>query len=882
MQVRWYSYDKDKLYKKLDVNDKGLTDKQVQERLKRDGYNELPSKKSESIIVKFFKQLLNPIEILLVVTIILSLVIGEIVDAVAIIFIVLVDLVLGVVQEYKAEKSALALQKMIIDKVKVWRNNEQIEIPSRNLVVGDIIFLESGDQVNADARLINCDNLQVNEAVLTGESYNEYKNTDIILKEVTLAADVKNMVYAGTTVMSGRGKAIVVATGLKTEIGKIADSVNSKKDTKTPLTIRVEKFSKQISLVVVIVAFIVAFILMFKNVSGDEIFLSVVALSVSAMPEGLPLALTLALTVASSKMAKQNVIVKKLNAVETLGSCTVIATDKTGTLTVNEQTAKKVILPDGTLYDIEGTGYNDDGEIKTNDDIDRLKFISKLGIINNEATLEKKDQNFKALGDSIDIAFLALGMKTKVNKDDMKIIKQIPYESENKFSAVFYEMGGKIYCTVKGSLEVIMNYSKYMDKKGKKSKIDADILLKQNDELAQSGYRVIALANGVMEKKDNYDISDIKDLTFMGMVAFIDPIRKEVKQSISECRDAGIKVIMITGDHPLTGYAIAHDLGLVSSYNEVATGVDVSEYLAKGQKKFDDFIRNKRVFTRVTPLDKLEIVESLKRQGEFVAVTGDGVNDAPAIKSANIGVAMGSGTDVSKETAFMIVTDDNFKSIVVGVKEGRTAYSNIRKVAYMLLSCGIAEVLFFILSIILDLPMPLVAVQLLWLNIVTDGLQDFALSFEKTEKNIMKEKPKDPKEAIFNKSLFTEVIIAGLTMGIIVFIVWFFLIDVMKMDVGLARGYIMVLMVFMQNVHVLNCKSETQSIFKMKLRENPLILVSIVSAIVLQIIIMEVPFLSSLLQTSTVPIMDMVILFIIASIVLFVMETYKMIKYRKS
>ncbi len=876
----WHSYSIDKIYEILKTGSEGLNNNEVNKRLNKYGKNELPSKKKESIVVKFFKQLLNPIVMLLASTVIISLFIGELVDAIAIFSIIIIDLTLGTYQEYKAEKNAEALSKMIVDTVKVLRNNKKIEVNSSDIVVGDIIYLESGDKISADARIIECDNLQVDESLLTGESASANKFTDVLGIEVLLA-DRDNMLYAGTNVITGRAKAVVVATGIKTEIGKIADTVNSKKDTKSPLTIRIERFSKQISILVIINAIVIITILLSKGIPGSEIFLSVVALSVSTMPEGLPLAVTVALSVASSKMAKQNVIVKKLNSVETLGSCTVIATDKTGTLTVNEQTAKKVLLPDNSTYEIEGTGYSDKGNIITNDNIDKLKYISKLGIINNEGTIEKKNKKIIPIGDSIDVAFLILGMKTNVNKDDIEIIDVIHYESEKKYSAVFYKYEDKIHCTVKGSIEKVIDFSNNMMVNNKKEPIDSDFLIKQNEDLAKEGYRVIALADGIIKtKKESYTEEDIKELNFYGLVGFIDPIREEAKVSVNECKTAGIKVIMVTGDHPLTAFAIGKELGIVTDYSEVTTGLEVSKHFKLGQKEFDNFIKDKKVFTRVTPMDKLEIVESLKRNGEFVAVTGDGVNDAPAIKSGNIGIAMGSGTDVSKETATMIITDDNFKSIVTGIKEGRTAYSNIRKVAYMLLSCGFAEVFFFIMSIVLDLPMPLVAIQLLWLNIVTDGLQDFSLSFEKSEKNIMKEKPRNPKESIFDKDLLIEVLLSGLTIGIIVFSVWYFLLTKLNMEVSLARGYIMVLMVFMQNIHVFNCRSEKQSAFKMSIKDNPLIVFSIVLAIVLQIIIMEVPILSHFLQTSTVPITDMLILLMISSIILFVMELYKMIRYR--
>ncbi len=884
MKDNWYLYSVKEVLEKLNVDKLGLTNKNVKLSQEKYGLNVLPKKKRDSIFKIILRELLNPIVLLLIVTVVFSLIIGEIVDACAIIFIILIDLFLGTFQEWKAEKTAESLQELIKDKVRVIRNGEETEVNSEELTIGDIILLESGDRINADARLIEAHNLQVDESILTGESLSVTKEIEKIKSDVTLA-DRKNMVYAGTNVTTGRATAVIIAVGVNTEIGKIASNVVSRKDEASPLTIRMNKFSKQISILIIIVAIIIAIILFAKNVPGTKIFLSVIALSVSAMPEGLPLALTMALTIASNKMAKKNVVVKKLNSVESLGSCTVIASDKTGTLTVNKQTAKKIVTPESYEYDITGIGYDDVGEVKgiDNADIKKAEEIALLGAINNEGKLTKEKGKWHYLGDSIDIAFLALGKKTKVPYEKVEIIDKIPYESQNKYSAVFYKKDNETYCTIKGSLEKILEFSKYMDVNNKKSKIDIAKLKKQNEELASEGYRVIAIADGKVKnfvKKDSYDNKDIANLTFKGLVGFIDPIRNETADSIQKCLTAGIKVLMITGDHPLTALKIGKDLGLVTDNNEIAIGDDVNKFLEKGEKEFDKFIQDKKVFARVTPMDKLAIIDSLKRQGEFVAVTGDGVNDAPAIKSASIGIAMGSGTDVAKETASMIVLDDDFTSIVKGVEEGRTAYNNIRKVSYMLLSCGLAEVLFFILSIVFNLPMPLVAIQLLWLNIVTDGLQDFALSFEKTEPGTMHEKPRATTETIFNKELLTEVLVAGLTIGLIVFGVWYYLVNVANMEIHLARGYIMVLMVFLQNMHVLNCRSEKTSIFKMPFN-NPLILITIVGAIILQVIVMEVPFLSEFLNTTTVPVVDMLRLFVFSLLIILVMEIFKFIKNKK-
>ena len=808
--------------------------------------------------------------ILLLVAIVASLIAGETVDAIAILLIVLVDAIMGTYQENKANNTAEALAKLVTTKVKVVRDDDVMSIDAEDLTIGDYVLLESGDKISADMRIVEAHNLMVDESILTGESVQVNKNSEIINKENVIIAEQSNMAFSGTTVVTGRAKAIVVGIGLETEIGKIADSINNAEEEKSPLTIRVEKLSQQISILVLIVAILIAVLLIMKDVPYHEIFLSVIALAVSAMPEGLPLALTMALTIASNKMAKKNVIVRKLKSAESLGSCTVIASDKTGTLTVNEQTAKKILLPNNEEYNISGTGFSFEGEV-TGGDINYAREIAMLGVINNESDVDEH----QTVGDSIDIAFKVLGKKMGIETHTIKNLEIIPYESENKYSAVFYEKDGETYCTVKGSLEVVKSFCGDINLVN--DKLSSNILEEQNERLAKDGYRVIALANGKIKKQEKYTADDIKDLTFMGMVGFIDPIRKEAVASIDECRTAGIKVLMITGDHPLTAFSIAKDLKLTNDFDEVTTGVEVDEEFAKGEKSFDNFIRRKFVFARVTPLQKLKIVESLKRQGEFVAVTGDGVNDAPALKAANIGIAMGSGTDIARETADMIIVDDNFKSIVAGIKEGRVAYANIRKIVLFLISCGLAEVTFFCLSIILDLPMPLVAIQLLWINVVTDGIQDFALSFEKAEKGILKERPRDPKESIFNKELFQEILVSGLVIGGVVFTVWYILLNKFNMDVNVARGYIMALMVFIQNIHVFNCRSEHRSAFSVPLTSNKLILIAFLSGIILQVIVMEVPLLSKFLQTVSIPFIHLVYLFLIALIVLIVMEIYKKI-----
>ncbi len=868
---KYYQMNMKEVFEKFSTTKVGLTMDEYQKRVEKYGKNLLPKKKKDSIIKLIIEELFQPITLLLLVAIIVSLLVSEYTDAIAISFILLIDIIIGVVEENKANTTALALSNLVRVYSKVIRDGRELIVDSTNITPGDVVLLESGDKVPADIRVIESYNLTVDESTLTGESLAVLKDDKTIEKEVPISMQ-KNMLFASTNIVTGRCSGVVVSTGLSTEIGKIAHKMTEIVEEKSPLTIRVEKFSKQISLLIICISFFILIILLAKGLSYQEIFLSVVALSVSALPEGLPLALTMALTIASSRMSKKGVITKKLYSIESLGSCTVIASDKTGTLTVNEQMAKKILLPNSTEYDITGVGYNPSGTI-IGKNIDKAKKISILGMINNEA--KKIDSQY--VGDSIDIAFQILGQKAKVDISNISIIDTVPYESSNQYSATFYELDGKRYCTVKGSIEKVLSFSSKLDglEVNSTSKI-----YQQNEYLAGLGYRVIAIANGEVEKKDKYTQKDILNLTFMGMVGFIDPIRKEAVKSIQECKKAGIKVLMITGDHPITAFNISKELKLAKDYDSVTTGDIVEEKWREGKNSFDEFVKSKIVFSRVSPLQKLEIVESLKRNGEFVAVTGDGVNDAPALRSANIGVAMGSGTDVARESAKMIVLDDNFTSIVKGVKEGRVAYANIRKISYFLISCGFAEILFFLLSILFNMPTPLLAIQLLWLNVVTDGIQDISLSFEKEEENIMQEVPRNPRESLFDKELLLEVLVSGSFIGLLVFGVFYYLIHFMGVELTNARGYVMALMVFIQNTHVFNCRSEKNSCISKKLKHNSFVYLGVVGSIVLEIFVMESPVLSKYLHTSSIETSHLVFLFLISLSVLMVMEVYKKIRFR--
>jgi len=860
----------EEIFQHFQVDKDGLSTKEVHKRLLKYGLNVVPRKERDSLLLIFFKELLDPIVLLLLVAIIASLLVGEVVDAVAIFVIIMIDLIIGIYEQNKANTTIQALSKLVPETSNVIRDGKVVTISSNELTIGDFVLLESGDKISADLRIVEAHNFAIDESILTGESLPVEKNSKKIYEDVSITSQ-SNMAFAGTSVVMGRGKAIVVNVGIKTEIGKIATTIHETKEEKSPLTIRIEKFSKQITLGILFLGILLAFLLYIKGFKTSEILVSVIALAVSAMPEGLPLALTMALTIASNKMSKKNVVVKELNSVESLGSCTVIASDKTGTLTVNEQTAKKIVLPNGMEYLIEGSGYSVNGKV-VGEHLEYAKELIELGVINNEAKFSRET----ILGDSIDLAFLVLGRKIDTNIDDVEILETIPYESQNKYSAVFYRKNKEVYCTMKGSLETVLSFCNRMNMKREFNK---ELVIEQNDVLSKDGYRVIGVACGKVSEQDEYTEESIQNLTFMGLVGFIDPVRKDAIKAIEKCNMAGIKVLMITGDHPLTAFKIGKDLKLTKEYEEVVTGVEVEEALNQGDTFFDLFVKSKKIFARVTPIQKLRIVESLKRQGEFVAVTGDGVNDAPALRSANIGIAMGSGTDIAKETSKMIILDDNFKSIVSGVLEGRVAYANIRKITYFLLSCGFAEVLFFALSIFCNMPMPLVAIQLLWLNVVTDGIQDIALSFEKAERDIMSENPRNPKENLFDTTLIEEIVLSGFFIGFLVFSFWWYLLEVKVIELSLARSYIMALMIIIQNIHTFNCRSEKLSIFSISWKSNPIFILGIFGSLLLGLAVIEIDFLSSFLKTSHIPYQNFLGLFGLGFIILFIMESYKKIKY---
>lgn len=842
----WYK-NVDEIFEKLQTCKDGLTNTEVKKRLSEKGLNKIPTSKKNTIFNMIIEQLRNPIIFILIFAAIFSIITQSEADAIFIFVVIGINTIIGTYQEWSSEKSAEKLQNMIKIKTKVLRNGKIEEVDSENIVIGDIIELESGNKVPADLRLIEAKNLSIDESILTGESKPKNKSNIVLSKETELA-ERDNIAFAGCVVVKGRGRGIAIATGQDTEFGKVAENVLHSKGSKTPLVIKIEKFSRQISIAFFIFAIFISAVLYFKGYELPEILSIAIALTVSAIPEGLTIAMTIVLSVSSSQMAKKHVIVKKLNAVESLGSCNVIATDKTGTLTANEQTAKKIIFPNDSVVSIKGIGYNDIGEIRCDScEKDKTEEIIKMGYINNEARLEYNGKCWKHSGDAIDTAFLALGMKVPI-KIRPNIKSMIHYESHLKYSAVVFEENGEYYVTAKGAPEKILTFCKYMNNK---DRVNKEKILNQNIHLAEEGYRVIAIANGKISKR-NFELNgleekDIKDLTFLGLVGFVDPIREGVQEAIESCKKAGIETIMITGDQKNTAETIAKRIGI------------------------------KKVYSRVTPMEKLEIVQKLKAEGKMVAVTGDGVNDTPALKSANIGVAIGSGTDIAKETGDMIITDDNFSSIVNGVEEGRKAYNNIRKVIYLLLSTGLSEIILFVLAILFNLPIPLIAIQLLWLNLISNGIQSNALAFEKDIENVMDRPANNQK--IFDKLMVNEIIISAFTMGIIEFVFYLYLYNIKKMEITIVRSYLLTLMVLIENIHIFNCRSERISAFKISGQNNKFLIFSILLTCIIQIIVVRSNTLSNILHLSTIPLEFAGVLSLFSIPLIIIMEIYK--KYKK-
>ncbi len=813
----------------LEVNADGLSADEARRRRRRYGANRLPKPPRVGPLVVFVRQFKNPLIYLLVAAAIVSLGIGELRDAAFIAAVLLFNAIIGGFQEYKAETAAEALDKLVERWVIARRNGRRERTPTEALVPGDIVELESGAVVPADIRLLSAQELSIDESLLTGESTPIGKRPEPELDADTALADRLNMLHAGATVQAGRAVGVVVETAGRTAIGRIAEALTGEDVAQPPLVARLERMTKAIAAAFVVLVAVVALGQLLQGAAIRDVFFLAIALAVAAVPEGLPIAITVALAVASHRMAKRNVIVRALPAVEGLGTCALIGSDKTGTLTCNELTVRRVWLPDGSEIDITGEGFLPQGEAQLDGapppaQQDRsLGQLATSGALCNEATFEPRDDGYQRLGDSVDLAFLVMADKLGLDRGGLRGEQPqsaaIPFEPERRFAASFRQRDGTMFAYVKGAPETVLP----MCQDAGQDATGTDALAVAN-QMAADGFRVLAVAAGPIPEGAPTDDSALSGLELLGFAGLIDPLRPEAPDAIQRCREAGIRVAMLTGDHPATALSIARELGIARTEQDVVTGTDLQQVSsASDRRNFDDLVENTHVFARLEPIQKLAIVEALERRGYFVAVTGDGANDAPALRAANIGVAMGlSGTDVARGASDLILTDDNFASIVNGVEEGRIAFDNLRKVVLLLLSTGLMEILVFLVTLIAGLPIPLFAVQLLWLNIATQGFQHVALSFERGEPDVLKRRPRSQEQGVFDRPMIEALLISGSYMGLASAVYWWWALGQGWSEIE-ARSGLLLLMVLLENVHVMNCRSETRSVFSIPLAHNPLV-----------------------------------------------------------
>ncbi len=859
----------------------GLSAEEARVRLETFGPNRLPEPAPPNLLVTFARQFLSPFIYILVIAAAVSFLIGQTPSGVFIVAVLLINAVIGATQEFSAQRSAAALRAMVKGVAHVIRDGRPATVEVTQIVPGDLVLVSSGDRIPADIALTDSDDLSVDESLLTGESVAVTKSQTAHSAEDAPLAERHDRLFAGAIVTRGRGRGVVLATGLNTQIGKIAQRVTARRVSEPPLMIRIRRFTYQVAGVIMLAIIGLAALMVLRGgYSSADVIMMGIGLAVSAIPEGLPAALTVALAIGMKRMADENVIIRKLVAVEALGSCTFICSDKTGTLTVNELTIDKAVLPSGRIYAATGAGIAP-GDVQ-GDDLAWLEELIVTGVLANESYLDYAGGEWTSDGDIVDVAFLVFakkyGLSLQRTREERRRLKLIPYESQRAFSASVNtaEVGGGAELFVKGSPEKILAASTRMRSDEGDVAIDAAAVEAQFNALAGEGYRVIALAKRPAASVDTLSDDTLSDLVFLGLVAMIDPARTDARASIDRCRDGGIGVAMVTGDHPSTAHAIGQQLGLAAEDDPVVTGAMIRETEPKGREALRKLILPARIFARIEPTQKELIVETFMQAGHFVAVTGDGVNDAPAMRRANAGVAMGkSGADVAKEAADLIITDDKFSSIVAGVEQGRIVYNNIRKVISLLTATGFSALVLFFLSVGAGLPMPLTAVQLLWLNLVANGLQDVALAFEPKEGDELDAPPRDPHEPIFERHVIEHVLVAGSAMGVIAFLVFSSALA-SGLEHAAAQNLTLLMMVLFGNMHALSSRSEHRSLFTMPYFSNRFLAVATPAALCMHLIAMNTPGLSGVLGLQAVSLTHFGALLGLALFFLGVEEVHKM------
>jgi len=871
----------------------GITADEAQERLTKYGPNELVEKKKKTLFMMFLGQFSDFMILVLIAAAIISGIIGEASDTIAIIVILILNAALGFTQEYRAEKAMAALKKMAASFATVLRSNEHCAVPAAELVPGDIVLLEAGNVVPADLRLLESAYLKIEEAALTGESMPVEKQTEALSDETLPLGDRKNMLYKGTFVTFGRGTGVVTATGMQTELGRIATMLQGEEEGKTPLQKRLAHFGKRIAIAVLIICAIVFVAGLLRGEPAVRIFLVAVSLAVAAIPEALPAVVTISLALGARKMAKQNALVRKLPAVETLGSVTYICTDKTGTLTLNKMTVEEMWV-DGKIVKGPGSGVQGPGSEKVagyRPLAPEPLFFTALAL-SNDAQL---DASGKVLGDPTEAALLIVARENAFLKRELENacprVAELPFDSERKLMTTFHDragsgqgsgstLEGKHISFTKGAVEVMLGQCVSVLTSAGVAPIDRAELERVSEKMAEDGLRVMAIAMRSWDAlpADLVSGNVEKNLVLLGLMGMMDPPREEAKQSVALCRSAGIIAVMITGDHPLTARTVAKRVGILETDDSQAI-ITGKELDALSLEEFEQRVESIRVYARVAPEQKLKIVQALQDRGHFVAMTGDGVNDSPALKRADIGVAMGvTGTDVAKEASSMVLLDDNFATIVKAVKEGRKIYDNIRKFIRYLLTTNSGEIWTLFLAPLVGLPIPLLPIHILWINLVTDGMPALALSAEPAEADVMSRPPRNPKEGLFAHGLGVHALWVGLLMGGVVLGL-----QAWSIYVRDAHWQTMVFTVlcFLQLGHVMAIRSERESLFTQGIFTNLPLFAAVSATIVLQLFTIYIPSLNPIFKTQPLTAPELALVLALSSIVFFGVEIEKLIKRRQ-
>ncbi len=867
----------------LKTSTSGLSEEEAKKRLLIYGPNELIKKRRFVWLKILFNQVKNVMVFMLLAGAIISFLIHEVIDAYTIIVILSLNILLGFIQEYKAEKALEALKSLASPQCVVIRDGIEMVIKSRDLVPGDIVVLNVGDVVPANIRLFQAINFKVDQSHLTGESIPVVKTIEPLPKDTPLV-DRNNMAFVGSIVAFGKAMGVVTETGMNTEVGKIAKKISQTKKEATPLDKEINKIAKFLALSATIGVIIVFLIGIYYQHDFFKMLLTSVSLAVSSVPEGLPAVITITLAISVQKMASKNAIVKKLSAVETLGSVTVICSDKTGTITKNEMTVQKIY--DGfNEYEVSGVGYGPKGKIfkgVEEANINDIKELLLAGVLCNNAIYGKKDNKYFIIGDPTEGSLLVLGAKAGIWKEDLKYkqINEISFTSERKMMSVVVEFNGKNYVYSKGAPEVIIELCKYIKKGKKKIPLTKEIkekIKEKCNEYATNGLRLLALA---YKELKNEEIET--NLTFLGIVGMIDPPRPEVKNAVKIAKEAGIRILIITGDNELTATAIAKQIGLITKGSLVFTGKDIDEM---PYENFQKAVASAVIFARVSPDQKYKIIKELKNQGEIIAVTGDGVNDAPALKTAHIGIAMGiKGTEVSKEAADIILADDNFSTIIHAIESGRGIYNNIKKFLKFLLSSNADTIIEVVTAIILGFPIPYLPVHILWMNLITDGTPAIALGVDSNSKNLMKRPPRDPK-----KTLMSEIamffLIAGLIDALTSIALFYITLSfegyfITKSAYALAKARTMSISsaIIYELFFVFNCRDDDKSIWERSFKENFLsnkfLTISVIISFILQFMFIYFPPFQTIFRTASLNIVELGIVFLFALPGLFIFPKY--------